>query len=393
MNSTECRNRAEQVLMHTYGRYPVVLDRGEGVTLYDTDGKKYLDFSAGIGVFALGYHNEEYNEALKAQIDKLLHTSNYYYNEPALHAAEALAKASGMDRVFFTNSGTEAVEGAIKLARKYYYKKHGAADSEIIAMEHSFHGRSMGSLSVTGTKKYREPFEPLIGGVRFANFNDLSDVTSKVTKQTAAIILETVQGEGGIHPATKEFLSGVVKLCKEKGILLILDEVQCGMGRTGTMFAYEQYGIRPDIVVSAKALGCGVPVGAFAATEEVAAAFEPGDHGTTYGGNPFVTAAVAKVFELFEKQKVLDNVKKNGAYLYEKLEQFAKECPFVKEHRGIGFMQGLEFDRPVKDIVTKALENGLILISAGANTVRFLPPLVMPKEQIDEMLEILKKCI
>ena len=393
MNSTECRNRAEQVLMHTYGRYPVVLDKGDGVYLYDTDGKKYLDFSAGIGVFALGYNNTEYNDALKAQIDKLLHTSNYYYNEPATLAAEAFAKASGMDRVFFTNSGTEAVEGAIKLARKYYYKKTGKADSEIIAMEHSFHGRTMGSVSVTGTKKYREPFEPLIGGVVFAEFNNLSDVLSKITEKTAAIIMETLQGEGGIHPATTEFIEGVAAVCREKDIVLILDEIQCGMGRTGEMFCYQNYGVKPDIVTSAKALGCGVPVGAFAATEAVAAAFEPGDHGTTYGGNPFVTAAAVKVFELFEKLDVLQNVKENGAYLYGKLEEFAVSNPSITEHRGMGFMQGLEFDRPVKDIVAKALENGLILIAAGANTVRFLPPLVMQKEQIDEMLDILKKCV
>lgn len=393
MNSIECRNRAENVLMHTYGRYPVVLDHGEGVYLYDTDGKQYLDFSAGIGVFALGYNNTAYNDALKAQIDKLLHTSNYYYNEPALLAAEGLAKASGMDRVFFTNSGTEAVEGAIKLARKYYYKKTGNADSQIIAMEHSFHGRSMGALSVTGTKKYREAFEPLIGGVVFAEFNNLEDVTSKLTDKTAAIIMETLQGEGGIHPATKEFIEGVAAICKEKDIVLILDEIQCGMGRSGNMFCYQKYGVQPDIVTCAKALGCGVPVGAFAANEKVAAAFEPGDHGTTYGGNPFVCAAVAKVFDLFEEQKVLDNVKENGDYLYEKLEEFAKENPLVKEHRGFGFMQGLEFTMPVKDIAAKALENGLILISAGANTIRFLPPLVMQKEQIDEMMEKLKKCI
>lgn len=393
MNSTEVRNRAEQVLMHTYGRYPVVLDHGEGVYLYDTDGKKYLDFSAGIGVFALGYKNEAYNDALKAQIDKLLHTSNYYYNEPALLAAEGLAKASGMNRVFFTNSGTEAVEGAIKLARKYYYKKTGVADSQIIAMEHSFHGRSMGALSVTGTKKYREPFEPLIGGAVFAEFNNLADVKSKITDKTAAILMEPLQGEGGIHPATKEFIEGVAAICKEKDIVLIFDEIQCGMGRSGEMFCYQKYGVQPDIVTCAKALGCGVPVGAFAATEKVAAAFEPGDHGTTYGGNPFVCAAVAKVFELFEQQNLLENVRENGAYLYEKLEKFAKETPSVKEHRGYGFMQGLEFTMPVKDIINKALEKGLILISAGANTIRFLPPLIMQKAQIDEMVEILKTCM
>ena len=229
-------DEAEKVLMHTYGRYQIVLDRGESVYLYDLNGKKYLDFAAGIAVFALGYHNEEYNNALKAQIDKLIHTSNYYYNVPAAMACEKIVKATGLDRVFLTNSGTEAVEGAIKLARKVYYNKHGVADSEIIAMEHSFHGRSMGALSVTGTKSYREPFGS-IDGIVFAEYNNYEDVISKVTEKTCAMIMETVQGEGGIHPADPEFLKKIRAFCDEKGILLILDEIQCGMGRTGTMFA------------------------------------------------------------------------------------------------------------------------------------------------------------
>ena len=386
--------RAESVLMHTYGRYPVVLDHGDGVYLYDTEGKKYLDFSAGIGVFALGYKNEAYNEALKQQIDKLLHTSNYYYNEPAVLAAEQLVKISGMDRVFFTNSGTEAVEGAIKLARRYYYDKHGVADSEIIAAEHSFHGRSMGALSVTGTKKYREPFEPLIGGVVFAEYNNLEDFASKMNEKTAAVIVETVQGEGGIYPATEEFLTGLRKLCTEKGILLILDEIQCGMGRTGTMYAYEQYGIKPDIMTTAKALGCGVPVGAFLATEEVAKALVPGDHGTTYGGNPFVTAAVNAVFTIMEEQNILENVKASGAYLWEKLEQLMAKYPEkIQAHRGKGLMQGIVLSVPVQAVIAKAMENGLILISAGSNVIRFLPPLVISCEQIDEMIEKLTKCL
>lgn len=394
MNKQECIDRAEKVLMHTYGRYSLVLDHGEGVYLYDTDGKKYLDFSAGIAVFALGYGDKKYNDAVKAQVDKLLHTSNYYYNEPTTFAAEKLVKASGMDRVFFTNSGTEAIEGAIKLARKYYYKKHNAADSQIIAMEHSFHGRSMGALSVTGTTKYRTPFEPLIGGAVFADFNDFESVKSKVNDKTAAIIMETLQGEGGIYPADPEFLKKVRALCDEKGILLILDEIQCGMGRTGSMFAYQQYGVKPDIMTTAKALGCGVPVGAFAATEEVAAAFEPGDHGTTYGGNPFVTNAASVVFDRFEELGILENVKKVGKYLYERLEQFAlAHGDKVVAHRGMGLMQGLEFNFPVKEIVNKAMANGMILIAAGANIVRFIPPLVIREEHVDEMISILEKCI
>lgn len=384
---------ADNVLMHTYNRYQIVLDSGEGVCLYDTDGKKYLDFAAGIAVFALGYKNKEYNDALKAQIDKILHTSNLYYTEPTVDAAKKLIKASGMDRVFFTSSGTEAIEGAIKLARKYYFKKYGIANSQIISMNHSFHGRSMGALSVTGKKKYRDAFEPLIGGVVFAEYNDLDSVKELIQQNTCAVIMETVQGEGGLYPATKEFIQGVRKLCDDNDILLILDEIQCGMGRTGTMFAYEQYGVKPDIITCAKALGCGVPVGAFAATEQVASAFEPGDHGTTYGGNPFVTAAVSKVFDLFESQKVLENVNEVAPYLAKQLDTLAAKYDFIKERRGLGLMQGLEFTMPVKDIIPKVMEKGLILITAGTNVIRFVPPLVIQKKDVDKMIQILDQCL
>lgn len=384
---------AEKVLMHTYSRYQIVLERGEGMYLYDIDGQKYLDFAAGIAVFAFGYHYKDYNDALKAQIDKILHTSNLFYTVPTVEAAMKFTKASGMDRIFFTSSGTEAIEGAVKLARKYYFKKHGISNSQIISMNHSFHGRSMGALSITGTKKYREAFEPLIGGVAFAEFNNLESVKELIQENTCAIILETVQGEGGFYPATKEFIQGVRKLCDEKDVLLILDEIQCGMGRTGTMFAYEQYGIKPDIITSAKALGCGVPVGAFAASEKVAAAFEPGDHGTTYGGNPFATAAVSKVFDLFEREQLLDHVKVTAEYLQEKLEKLAKKYEFIVERRGLGLMQGLEFKMPVKDIIPKAMSKGLIIISAGTNVIRFVPPLIVEEQHIDEMVAILDQCL
>lgn len=393
MNTEEIITLAEASLMKTYGRYKIVLDKGEGVYLTDTTGKKYLDFCAGIAVFALGYNNKAYNDALKAQIDKLIHTSNYYYSEPAAKAASLVKKASGMDRVFFTNSGTEAIEGAIKLARKYYYEKNGKADSEIIAMNHSFHGRSMGALSVTGTKHYREAFEPLIGGVKWAEYNDLESVKAQVTEKTAAIIMETVQGEGGIYPSNEAFIKGVRELCDEQGILLILDEIQCGMGRTGKMYAYQNFGVLPDIMTTAKALGCGVPVGAFCAREHVANALIPGDHGTTYGGNPFVCAAVCKVMELFEEEKVLENVNEVGAYLYEKLEEIAKTYPFIKGHRGIGLMQGLEFDGPVKEIVAQCIDAGLMVISAGSSIVRFVPPLVITKANVDDAMTILKSVL
>ena len=390
MNSQEYIDEAEKVLLHTYNRFQIVLDRGDGVNLYDVNGKKYLDFAAGIAVFAFGYNNKEYNDALKAQIDKVIHTSNLYYNVPAIQAAKKITEVSGMDRVFFTNSGTEAIEGALKLAKKYAYVRDGVADHEIIAMNHSFHGRSIGALSVTGNAHYQDPFKPLVSGIKFAEFNNLDSVLAQVTDKTCAIIMETVQGEGGIYPATQEFIEGVRKICDENDIVLILDEIQCGMGRTGDMFAWEKYGVKPDIMTMAKALGCGVPVGAFAAVEKVAKAMVPGDHGTTYGGNPLACAAVNKVFELFESTNVLENVRETGAYLEQELDKFVEEFDCVTARRGRGLMQGLVVTKPVGEIVTKAIENGLLIISAGADVIRFVPPLVIEKEHVDEMISILE---
>lgn len=385
---------AEKALLHTYNRYQVVLDKGDGVYLYDIEGKKYLDFCAGIAVFALGYNNKKYNDALKAQIDKLIHTSNYYYNVPAIEAAKKIKEVSGMDRVFFTNSGAEAVEGAIKAARKYAYLKDGRKDHEIIAMEHSFHGRTFGALSVTGNAKYREAFEPMIGNVRFAQMNDFDSVLNQVNDKTCAILFETVQGEGGIHPAQENFMKQVKALCEEKDILLILDEIQCGMGRTGYMYAWQRYGIKPDIMTTAKALGCGIPVGAFLMTEKVGAnSLVSGDHGTTYGGNPLAGAAINIVLDLFEENHIIDNVIKTGAYLEKKLDELVREYDCIETRRGIGLMQGLVFNRPVGDIITRALEMGLILINAGTDIIRFVPPLIITKEHVDEMTAILKACL
>lgn len=387
--------RAENVILHTYNRFPVVLEKGQGVYLYDTDGKQYLDFGAGIAVFALGYGNQAYNQALKEQIDQVIHTSNLYYNVPAITAAEKLVKASGMSKVFFTNSGTEAIEGAIKAARKYAWLKDGGNDHEMIAMNHSFHGRSYGALSVTGNPKYQEAFKPLIGNIHFAEFNDLDSVKALVTDKTCAIIMEPVQGEGGIYPASPEFLKGVRKICDDNDILLIFDEIQCGMGRTGTMFAWQKYGVQPDIMTCAKALGCGVPVGAFVLNEKTAAAsLVAGDHGTTYGGNPFACAAVSKVFDIFEQEKIIDHVNEISQYLEEKLDQLVKENPLVEARRGTGLMQGLVVNaKPVGEIVTKALEEGLIIITAGTNVLRFVPPLIIEKEHVDEMIEKLNKVL
>lgn len=394
MNKQEYIDSAEQELLHTYNRFSLVLNHGEGVYLYDTDGKQYLDFAAGIAVCALGYGNKDYNDALKEQVDKLLHTSNLYYNVPTIEAARKALAASTMDRVFFTNSGTEAIEGAIKSAKKYAFTRDGHAGHEIIAMNHSFHGRSIGALSVTGNAHYQEPFEPLMPGVKFADFNNLDSVKAQITDKTCAIIMETVQGEGGIYPAEKEFLEGVRALCDEKDILLILDEIQCGMGRTGAMFAWQNYGVKPDIMTCAKALGCGVPVGAFFMTQKVAdKSLAPGDHGTTYGGNPFVGAAVSTVFDLFEKQKILDNVHEVAPYLEEKLDALVAKYDFLTARRGMGLMQGLVCKLPVGQVSARALEQGLIIITAGADVIRMVPPLVIEKKHVDEMTQKLEKAL
>ena len=392
MSMNEQMNHAEESILHTYNRFPVMFDHGEGCYLYDTEGKKYLDFAAGIAVNALGYHYPGYDDALKSQIDKLTHISNLYYNEPMSEAGEKLIKASGLSKAFFTNSGTEAIEGALKAARKYSYTKYGkeAGRFEIIAMNHSFHGRSMGALSVTGTEHYREPFEPLIGGVKFADFNDLESVKAQITDKTCAVITEVVQGEGGIYPAQKEFLEGLRALCDEKDIILIFDEIQCGMGRTGYYFAWQSYGVQPDVMTCAKALGCGVPVGAFVLGEKAAAAsLVPGDHGTTFGGNPLACAAVAKTLEIFEKREIPNHVEEVGEYLNECLQKLVEKKEIAVETRGMGLMRGLELSVPAGPYITKALEKGVIFMSAGANVIRFIPPLIIEKSDVDKMIAIL----
>lgn len=391
-NMNQYMETAEKALLHTYNRFPVVFDHGKGVYLYDTDGKEYLDFAAGIAVNSLGYGDETYTTALKNQVDKLLHISNLYYSEPTANAAEKLLAVSQMDRVFFTNSGTEAIEGALKAARKYSFTKYGAQRYEIVAMNHSFHGRSMGAVSVTGNAHYREAFEPLIGGVKFADFNDLDSVKAAITDKTCAILMETVQGEGGIYPATPEFLSGVKALCEEKDILLILDEIQCGMGRTGDMFAWQGYGVKPDILTSAKALGCGVPVGAFLMTEQVAKkSLVPGDHGTTYGGNPFIGAAVSAVLDIYADRDILSHVKEISAYLEAKLDELVNKYDCLTARRGVGLMQGLVTTIKPGEVCSKALENGLVIISAGSDVLRIVPPLVIEKKHVDEMIDKLER--
>ena len=387
-------NKAEKTFYKTYNRFPVIFDHGKGVHLYDSEGQEYLDFGAGIAVMGLGYGDEEYGQALKDQIDKLLHVSNLFYNQPSVEAGEKLLQASGMDKVFFTNSGTEAIEGAMKIAIRHAYNKTGTHDHEMIAMKNSFHGRSLGALSVTGNDHYQEPFQPLIPGIKFAEFNNLESVKALVNEKTCAILMETIQGEGGIYPASEEFIKGVKKLCDDNGILLILDEIQCGMGRSGKMFAWQWYGVKPDVMTVAKALGNGVPIGAFLACGDAAKAMVPGDHGTTYGGNPFVTAAASKVLDLFEERNIPEHAERMGAYLHEKLEALKSECSVIRECRGKGLMQGIELAVPAAPVVNRALlEQKLVLISAGSHVIRFVPPLIIEKEDVDEMIQRLKQAL
>lgn len=389
----EYMKETNEALLHTYNQFPVVLEHGEGVYLYDTEGKKYLDFAAGYAVSSLGYANEELNMALKVQIDKLCHTSNLYYNTVCGKAAEALKRITKMDRIFFTNSGGESVEGALKAARKYAYKK-GTGRYEFIAMKESFHGRSFGAVSVTGHDAYRKPFGPLVPGVSFAEYNNLDSVKALVTDKTCAIILEPLQGEGGINLATEEFMKGIRELCDKEGILMICDEVQCGMGRTGEMFCWQGYGIKPDIMTMAKAIGSGIPVGAFAMTEEVAEySLEPGDHGTTYGGNPLACTAVSKTVEIFEKENLTAHVKEMGTYLTEKLEALKEKCDCIKAVKGTGLMQGIQITKPLGEVTNAALKEGLLVIGAGADVLRFVPPLIIEKEHVDEMIAVLEKIL
>ena len=395
MNKKQMIEQAEESLFHVYNRFPVVFDYGKGVHLYDEVDEEYLDFASGIGVMAFGYGNEDYENALITQLKRITHTSNLYYHQPMIEAAGKLCKASGMDKVFFTNSGAEAIGGALKTAKKYAYNKKGPGDYEIIAMENSFHGRTVGSLSVTGTEHYREPFYPLMSGVKFATFNDFGSVLANLTDNTCAIIMETVQGEGGLYPAEQDFISKVRELCDDEGILLILDEVQCGMGRTGSMYAYQKYGIKPDILTTAKALGNGVPIGAFAVSKEVADnSLVPGDHGTTYGGNPLCTAAVSQVFDMFEDYKIIDHVNEITPYFSEALDKLVEKYDFVVGKRGMGLMQGLVLTIPVKEVVTKALlEQHLVVLSAGSDVLRLLPPLVITKKDVDEFMEKIQKVL
>lgn len=384
-------NQGEQYIMHTYGRFPLVLDHGEGVYLYDVTGKKYLDMYSGIAVNALGYGYPALTEALKAQVEKMMHVSNYYYTENLIGAAKLLVEHSIFDKVFFCNSGAEANEGALKLAKKYG-KLKSEDKVQLIAMKQSFHGRTHGALAVTGQEKYQKSFMPLIPNVSYADYNDIESLKAVISHQTCAVILEVIQGEGGIIPADATYLKEVEALCKKYDALLIVDEVQTGIGRTGTLFAFEQFGIEPDVVTMAKGLGGGVPIGAMACTSK-ADVLVPGDHASTFGGNPLVTAAAKVVLKELTGNHLLEHVKEVGAYLKAELDKLQKEFDCIKEIRGMGMMLGMELTVPAIEVEKKCMAEGMLVVGAGEKVVRFVPPLIIEKAHVDEAITILKKVL
>lgn len=385
----DCIEITDKYYMPVFNRYPLVLDHGQGCYVYDADGRKYLDFLAGIAVNILGHAHPKLVEAISQQAGKLIHCSNLYYTSVQARLIERLAKSSGMDRVFLANSGAEGNEGAIKLARKYA-KKISPDKVEIITATHSFHGRTLATLMATAQPKYQQGFEPLPQGFSYVPYNDIQALADKISTKTCAVMLEPIQGEGGIHVPDEQYLAAVRELCDRNGALLIFDEIQCGMARTGQMFGYQLFNVKPDIVTLAKGLGGGIPIGAFLAVEQVAAAFSPGDHGSTFGGNPLACAAANAVFDVIEQENLLAHVQEVSSYFMTKLELMQTKYPkLIQEVRGKGLMVGIELTVPGKDIVTGCLERGLI-INCTANTVlRLVPPLIVEKQQIDEMLTVL----
>ena len=391
MNPQQLIDTEKKYLAHTYARPPFVLTRGEGVYVYDADGNKYLDCAAGIAVNALGYGYPQLVQAIQDAAAGLLHTSNLFYTEPQITLARALVEKSFADKVFFSNTGTEAMEGALKFARKYHAERGDHARTDFIAFRGSFHGRTMGALAITDSEKYQAPFRPLMPGVKFAEFNDLDSVRAAMTNETAAVIVEPVQGEGGVYPARDDFLRGLRALCDERGALLIFDEIQCGLGRTGKLWAHEWSGVTPDIMTLAKPLAGGLPIGAFLMTDAVASAIHVGEHGTTFGGGPFITTVARSVFNRVSDPKFLAHVNATGNYLMERLAEI--NSPHIKEVRGRGLMIGVEMDIDAAKIRDIGYTQGLLLIQARDKVVRLVPPLVFSKAHVDELIEKLSQVL
>ncbi|HEX6532517.1 MAG TPA: acetylornithine transaminase [Nitrospira sp.] len=391
MPTDELKESAEQYLMDTYTRQPISIVRGRGAKVYDLEGREYVDFVGGIAVNLLGHGHPDLVLAIQKQAAQLIHTSNLYYTEPQVKLAQMLVDHSFADRVFFCNSGAEANEAAIKLARRYSHEKYGAGRFEIITMKQSFHGRTMATLTATGQDKVQKGYEPLVPGFSYVTFNHLSELEQAVTDKTAAIILEPIQGEGGVHVASREYLKGVRELCTQRDILLIFDEVQTGMGRTGTLFAYEQLGVQPDVMTLAKGLGGGVPIGACLATAPVANAFTPGSHASTFGGNPLACAAALAVLRVLLEGRVLDQARRMGEYLGKGLSECKDRHHIVRDVRGLGLLQGMEVEMDAKTVVGNCLKRGFLVNAAGEHVLRFIPPLIISQPDIDRLLEVLSQ--
>ncbi len=391
MTNNDIAQKGQQYVMNTYGRFPIAPVRGKGSYLWDADGKQYLDFVGGIAVCILGHCNDELIKALEVQSQQLWHVSNFYWIQPQVEAAEKLVRESGLDKAFFCNSGAEANEAAIKLARKYFYRKQEAFRNEIIVFKDSFHGRTLAAVTATGQTKYQEGFAPLPGGFVYAEFNNLASVERLVNENTCAVLVEPVQGEGGIKPADPSFLTGLRKLCDQAGILLIFDEVQCGMGRTGSLFAFQHYGIKPDIITLAKGLGGGFPIGAMVANEKASSGFAPGDHASTFGGNLLATAVANQVLDILCTGNFMQQVVERSEYLKKELDKIIDRR--IIETRGKGFMLGMEFNCEIKGLVNICLQKGLLLIGAGPNVLRLVPPLTVNEAEIDQAVDLLKEAL
>ncbi len=392
MTGYQIKEMGKRYLMQNYAQLPLVIARGEGVRVWDDQGKCYLDFVGGIAVNSVGHCHPRVVAAIRQQSEQLIHCSNLYWFEPPVVLARELAALSGLDRVFFCNSGAEANEAAIKLARKYAYDRN-KDNPEIIAFTNSFHGRTLGTLAATGQEKFSRGFTPLPEGFRHIPFNDVAELKKAVGPQTAAVLVEPLQGEGGVYPASQEMMETLVELRDEKGILLIFDEVQCGLGRTGKAFAYEHYGVRPDILTLAKALGGGLPIGAMVAREDVANVFQPGSHGSTFGGNPVACAAARAVLQVLEEEVLVEQAAQTGNYMKASLEALQKKYPFIKEVRGIGLLLGMELDRPGQEMVALCQDRGLLINCTAERVIRFMPPLITTREEVDEAVGILDEAL
>lgn len=392
-NLQEIIQREREHLLQTYNRYPVAFERGKGVFLFDVEGKKYLDFLSGLGVNALGHSHPRIVKTIREQAAKLLHISNLYYHEYQGLLAEKLARLSGLDRVFFSNSGTEAIEGSIKLARLAGHRVGGAAKSRLIGLQGSYHGRTFGALSLTGQEKHRKGFEPLLEDVTFVPRNDIEALRAAFNDQTCAIVLEPIFGEGGIYECSTEFLQECRALADRHQAALIFDEIQCGMGRVGTLFAFQSFGVTPDIVAVAKPIAAGLPLGAFISKEQFASAIAPGQHGTTFGGGPLACRVALEYLAIVEEENLLANVAKVGGYLNQQLQELAKTYAVGKEVRGRGFIQGLDLDTPARPIVEAALEQGILVNSTQDTVVRFLPPFLLQEQHVDKGIRVLRKLL